>query len=592
MTTRSLAGNVTVDSLKKQAKAFLKAVRSGDPSAHSRVAPYFADITEVGLQDVQLVLAREFGFSSWARLKAHLESNDRQSMPQDQLVNQFLSLATVSYFSGIPADPLRFADALKLLEAHPEVAGDSIHVAAMLGDADGVSRWLDRQPQLLDRKGGPHDLTPLMYAAYARLPGRSSLPAARELVRRGADVNAFFLDSGQYRFTVLTGVFGEGEAGKVRQPAHPECEAFARLLLDAGAEANDSQALYNRMFEPDNGCLKLLLEYGLSASDRNNWLVREDGRLVANSQTVFDYQLAWALEHRMGERVRLLVDNGADVLKPVNGRTPYEWARLGDDKDLVLYLVRKGAVAVRLKREDWVYIQIRQGARDARADPAILVEHVKRIARDLDIPEAMHEAHPAMLHEAAGENDLRAVRLMLLLGFDVNAMTSRTPLHEAALHGHIEMAKLLIANGADTTIRDSYFYSGPIGWAEYNGQAEMVEFLKSQPLDIFAAAAFGQIDQLADILTMRPEQRDIRFGEFRPRGQVNDQDWMTPLGFAIVNERVDAVRFLLEQGADHFVRDATGRSYRDLAAETGDEAIITLLHPPIASAAARLPSDA
>lgn len=118
-----------------------------------------------------------------------------------------------------------------------------------------------------------------MYAAYARVPGRSSLPAARGLVRRGADVNAFFLDAGQYRFTVLTGVFGEGEAGKERQPPHAECEAFARLLLDAGAEANDSRALYNRMFERDDTCLKLLIEYGLSARDKNNWLVREGGSL-------------------------------------------------------------------------------------------------------------------------------------------------------------------------------------------------------------------------------------------------------------------------------------------------------------------------
>ena len=577
MTTRSLAVDATLDSLKKQAKSFLKAVQAGDALAQSRVAPYFADIADVGLQDIQLVLAREFGFSSWAKLKAYLESGDRKHVPRDQLANRFLSLATVSYFANIPADPARFDEALRLLADNPEIADESIHVAAALGDADRIGRWLDRQPQLLDRKGGPHDLTPLMCAAYARVPGRSSLLAARELVRCGADVNAFFLDAGQYRFTVLTGVFGEGEAGKDRQPQHPDCKAFARLLLEAGADANDSQALYNRMFERDDTCLKLLIEYGLSARDKNNWLVREDGRLVANSQTVFDYQLAWALEHRMGERVRLLVEHGADVNTTVNGRTPYEWARLGDDKDLALYLVQQGAVAVRLKREDWVYIQIQQEARNEAVDPAIVVEHIRRVARELDIPEAMSQAHPAMLHEAAGENDLRAVRLMLALDFDVNAMTSRTPLHEAALHGHIEMAKLLIEHGADTTIRDPNFHAPAIGWAEYNGKDQMVEFLKAYPLDIFAAAAFGQIDQLAAILDKHPEQINIRFAELRPHGQPIDRDWMTPLGFAIVNRCGDAVRFLLAHGADRSIRDASGRSYRDLAQEAGDEAIVSFL---------------
>ncbi|MGV1756442.1 ankyrin repeat domain-containing protein [Rhizobium sp. A22-96] len=581
MTTRSLASTATLDSLKKQAKAFLKAVQSGDASARSRVEPYFPDSAGVGLQDIQLVLAREFGFSSWTKLKAHLETGDRKQVPQDQLANRFLSLATVSYFGSIAADPARFDEALQLLEANPEIAGENIHIAAVLGDVTGVSRWLDRQPQLLDRKGGPYDWSPLMYAAYARLPGRSSLPAAEELIRRGADVNAFFLDGGQYRFTVLTGVFGEGEAGKDRQPPHPECEAFARLLLEAGAEANDSQALYNRMFEPDNTCLSLLLEYGLSADAKNNWLVREDGKFVANSQTVFDYQLAWALEHRMAPRVRLLVEHGADVSRPVNGRTPYEWARLGGDSELAAYLVQKGAIAVRLKPEDWAYVQVKTGDIDA--------EQIRRVFQqtpggsDLDIAAAMQRAHPAMLHDAAGDNDLEAVSRMLELGLDVNAMTSRTPLHEAALHGHIEMAKLLIEHGAETTIRDPHFYAPAIGWAEYNGKSETVEFLKAYPLDIFAAAAFGQLEQLGDLLGRHPEQLDIRFGDFRPSGQPSvDRDWMTPLGFAIANRRTDAVRLLLEHGADRSIRDATGRSYRDLAQDMGDELIIAALRLPIA----------
>lgn len=113
VTTRSLASTATLDSLKKQARSFLKAVQSGDASARSRVAPYFVDIANAGLQDIQLVLAREFD-------------------------------------------------------------------------------------------------------------------------RRGADVDAFFLDSGQYRFPVLTGVFGEGEAGKIRQPQHPDDDAIVSLLRQPG----------------------------------------------------------------------------------------------------------------------------------------------------------------------------------------------------------------------------------------------------------------------------------------------------------------------------------------------------------------------
>lgn len=197
------------------------------------------------------------------------------------------------------------------------------------------------------------------------------------------------------------------------------------------------------------------------------------------------------------------------------------------------------------------------------------------------------------MHEAAGENALERVRRMLALGLDINAMTSRTPLHEAALHGDIEMATLLIEHGADTSIRDPYYYAPPIGWAEYNGRAEMVEFLKTQPLDIFAAAAYGQIEQLAVHLDAHPELINMRFGDFRPHGEASpDRDWMTPLGFAILNRRADAVGFLLERGADRSVRDASGRSYRDLSREVGDEAIMSLLRVSIAPAAGQSLSDA
>lgn len=570
MTTRPLAANANIESLKKQAKLLLRSVQCGDASARARVEPYFFDVEDVGLQDIQLVIAREHGFSSWTRLKTYLDRINPDELPRDQLANRFLSLAAVSYFARIPADPARFDAALRLLEDNPVIADENIHVAAAIGDAARVARWLDRQPQLLDRRGGPYDWPPLLYAAYARVPGRSSLPAARLLIERCADPNAFYLDDGQYRFTALTGVFGEGEAGKLRQPEHPDCIAFARMLLDAGADPNDSQALYNRMFEPDNSCLKLLLEYGLSTQHRNNWLVRADGKFVQNSQTVFDYQLAWALEKRMPERVRLLVEHGADIIRPVNGRTPFEWAQLGGDRDLALYLVRKGAVAIRLKPEDQLHISI--------MNTELPIEEVAGMMREITSPAQTQRVHPAMLHEAVADNAFEPVRRMLTLGFDVNAMTSRTPLHEAALHGHIQMAKLLIDHGADTRLRDPYHYAPPIGWAEYNGQPDMVNFLKDRPLDIFAAAAYGMVDQLTTLLDANPSLMERTFGSFRPRGRADpDRDWLTPLGFAVLNGRIEAIHFLIKQGADPAIRHASGRSLKHVARETGNEALLSIL---------------
>ena len=134
--------------------------------------------------------------------------------------------------------------------------------AACIGAADEVARILDADPSLIDARGGWFDWEPLLYAAYSRLdlPGRSTLAAARLLVERGANPNVCYMWGGDCRFTALTGAFGEGEQGPVNQPPHPEWEEFARLLLDAGADPNDGQALYNRMFSRDDRCVEMLLE--------------------------------------------------------------------------------------------------------------------------------------------------------------------------------------------------------------------------------------------------------------------------------------------------------------------------------------------
>ena len=74
--------------------------------------------------------------------------------------------------------------------------------------------------------------------------------------------NAGFVWGATYAFTALTGAFGEGEDG-INQPPHPHCAALATLLLDAGADPNDGQTLYNRHFKANDDHLVLLLWSGL-----------------------------------------------------------------------------------------------------------------------------------------------------------------------------------------------------------------------------------------------------------------------------------------------------------------------------------------
>jgi ankyrin repeat protein len=76
------------------------------------------------------------------------------------------------------------------------------------------------------------------------------------------------------------------------------------------------------------------------------------------------------------------------------------------------------------------------------------------------------------LVEAADQNRLDIVRLMLETGFDPAAPgeSGATALHAAAWHGRVEMVRLLLKFGAPTGIRDSLFGASPRDWAVHGSK--------------------------------------------------------------------------------------------------------------------------
>ena len=236
----ALPAHPSLEHLKKQAKRLLKSAHARDPEALTRVGPYFGDPSQITLQQAQLVIARDHGFSSWTRLKRHIASGAGGDETTEQRATRFLDLVCLHYGMDMRG-PAQFEEAAALLVAHPEISGHSLHTAAATNDIDALKRHLDEAPGGVDAKGGPFQWTPLMYAAYSRLPGVSTFPAGQALLAAGADPNAHYYWDGTYRFAVLTGIFGDGEGGKIRLPEHPEMVPFARAVLDAGANPNDSQ---------------------------------------------------------------------------------------------------------------------------------------------------------------------------------------------------------------------------------------------------------------------------------------------------------------------------------------------------------------
>jgi hypothetical protein len=80
---RPLPPNPNLEFERKNAKAFLKQLHAGDPAARRRVEQRHADalqgrgVEQLQLSDVQHVIAREYGFSSWPRLVEYFDELHR-----------------------------------------------------------------------------------------------------------------------------------------------------------------------------------------------------------------------------------------------------------------------------------------------------------------------------------------------------------------------------------------------------------------------------------------------------------------------------------------------------------------------------------
>jgi uncharacterized protein len=556
----------TVDDLAQETERWLTEVRRNNPGPTKRFRlSHPSAPTEPTLADVQLALAREHGYETWAALTAAAStpSSGPALSEREQLVARFLEFACWDHrVHGRGDYAMTAAAAMRILRRHADIAHDSLYTAVVCGDLRHVERTLDDHPDLVNRKGGPRGWEPLVYLCYARLPldavARNASAIATTLLDRGADPNAYYM-AGDALYGTLVGAAGEGEQDA---PPHSDRDALYALLLDRGADLYDIQVLYNTHF---HGNVRWWLELTYAravaaghAADWTNaeWPMFDMGPYGSGAR----FLLNTAIQHRDAPLAEWLLAHGAkpDAAPPsdprFSKRSLYDDAVRSGCRDIADLLVQHGAQAtdvVLSAEESFVDAAMRL---DRDALEALLLQH----------PEL--RASPAALHTAARRNRADVVALLLDLGISIEVENQRKQraLHLAASHGARSVVELLLERGADIDPRETNWQNTPLDFAVYAWDREMIDLLAPQSRDVWNLAFTGKVDRLRKVLGDEPDLAKVR----SPQG-------LTPLWWLPDDEEraVQVVDLLLVFGADPSVQSKNGLTAAGYARKRGlDEA--------------------
>jgi Ankyrin repeats (many copies) len=146
-------------------------------------------------------------------------------------------------------------------------------------------------------------------------------------------------------------------------------------------------------------------------------------------------------------------------------RSPVEVALRAGSPEIAELLVAAGAAPAALDAEATLQAALMRGD-EATAEPLL---HA-----DPELPSRLMAREPDLVLRAAVLGRLDAVRLLATLGFDLNARSRVTALHEAAGHGDLAMVELLLELGADPTIPDTEHHATPVDWARHRDDQAVV----------------------------------------------------------------------------------------------------------------------
>ena len=455
--TRRLPRNPSLEHLKKQAKVLLDELATGDPVAHERFRALLSRTAPAApqLADAQLALARDYGFASWAKLKAHVAQNTAD--PPTELVAAIQTndasrlrdvlerypelrtklndtmpglhfgatplLAAVPFTNRAMIDVLLQAGADINQKSHWWAGGFGVldddhgmaafliergarvdvHAATRLARMDDLERLVTAAPELVHARGGDGQ-TPLHVAP--------TVAVAQWLLDHGAAIDARDVDHESTPAMYMV---------RDRQDV-------ARFLVSRGchtdilmAAALGDLALVRKHLEADPECIRMLVA--------DEWFPKRDPRaggciyLWTLGQLATPHSVAREFGH---EKVfRFLMERTPEQLKLALA------CDLGDEATFRQLLAARPNLAASLSDEDG--------------------KHLVR---------------------AAQSNNTNAVRLMLAAGWPVvvRGQHGGTPLHWAAWHGNAEMVREILRYHPPLDLRGDDHDLPALGWALHGSE--------------------------------------------------------------------------------------------------------------------------
>lgn len=442
----------SLEQLRNQAKDLVRSIRNGDSVSAERVHTHLPRARTLSIEQIltspltlteaQLVVARGYGFPSWPRLKAHVESLS----PTEQ-------------------------DALAAFQSAVRV-GDSEAVRALLGRHDYLrseidSPWFDfdapalliaanRQDRtlieaLLDFGADPNARSHWWAGGFSALSSADQ-ETARLLISRGARIDihdAAHLDLAERVRELIASdpSLVNARGGDGQSPLHfARSVEIAALLVEHGADLELRD-----------------LDHGSTAAQTTAADRPEVCRYLLSRGAAPDIFMAVQLDDP--ELARRLLEADPSALNAQVGVPPFT---SGDSEGghIYLYTLKTGEsplyLAAMLGHHAVMAVLLERATLEQRLAAAV-VACDEDLARQLledepGLPARLPSSELRVLPDAAWRNRICSVRLALDLGFPVDAIGAEesTALNRAAVRGFADIVALTLEGGADPGLRNAY----------------------------------------------------------------------------------------------------------------------------------------